>query len=198
MKKLMICFAMLLTLASISMAADATLPKPDAVSEETIYLTEKLSKNYDTLVIKEFSTDGVVYDNVNDEEKTVILQMIPELKTSIYKTLINKLQEKKIFKNASIGNATKNERTVILEGSFSEFNAGNRALKFLIGFGAGKAYIKFKGRLLDASTGKELAIFEDRETGYLGSMTMSSFDTVFPHQAVGIGENISKFLEALY
>lgn len=182
---------------AVSVYATDTLPKPDALSEETIYLTERLSKNYDTLIIKDFSADGVEYSAVNDEEKANIVKMMPVLKANIALTLESELKAKNVFKKI-LTNGVASDKAVILEGSFSEFNAGSRALKFFVGFGAGKVYIKFKGKLLDAATGKELAKFEDRETGYRGSMTMEGYQDLFPHQAKGIGENLAKFLEKLY
>ena len=107
------------------------------------------------------------------------------------------LKAKKLFTNIEINGEPKGN-TVILEGAITEFNAGSRALKFFVGFGAGKAYLKVKGRLVDARSGKELATFVDRETGYRGAVTMESFEDLFPHQAKSLGENISQFIEKLY
>jgi len=197
MKKLLPIVMIVIGCTSFAFAGDSPLPKPEALSEETIFLTQKLSASYDTLLIKEFSSEGVEYSNVNDEEKAKILKMLPLLKSNITLSLEGELKAKKIFKNI-VKNGAANGKTVILEGTFSEFNAGSRALKFFVGFGAGKAYIKFKGKLTDGATGKELAVFEDRETGYRGSMTLESYEDLFPHQAKGIGENLAKFLEKLY
>ena len=197
MKKMLLGLLMVMCCATFANAGDKTLPKPDELSEETIFLTEKLSANYDTLVIKDFSAEGAEYSNVNDEEKAGIVKMLPVLKSNIALTLEAELKEKAIFKTV-VRNDVRKDRAVILEGQFSEFNAGSRALKLFVGFGAGKAYIKFKGRLLDAASGKELALFEDRETGYRGSMTLEGYQDLFPHQAKGIGENLAKFLIKLY
>ncbi len=70
--------------------------------------------------------------------------------------------------------------------------------KYWVGFGAGKTYLKVKGRLLDAKTGKELATFEDQETGFKGVASMESFEELFPHQAQALGQNIGEFVEKLY
>lgn len=186
----------LLLVASVAISAD-TLPKPEALSEETIFITEKLSTNYDTIVIKEFSTEGAEYSRVDDEEKAKITTMTPMLLSNISLTLEGELKGKKLFKNI-VKNGEAKGKAVILEGKITEFNAGSRALKFWVGFGAGKAYLKFKGRLVDAQTGKELANFEDRETGYRGALGMESYQDLFPHQAKSIGENLARFLEKLY
>jgi hypothetical protein len=199
MKKVIFCIMMVLFCGlSMAVAGDKTLPRPEALSEETISLTEKLSANYDTLVIKDFSADGAEYSRVDEEEKAGILKLLPVLKANIALTLEADLKEKKIFKTIVRNDAPDKSKAVILEGQFSEFNPGSKALKFFVGFGAGKSYIKFKGRLLDAASGKELASFEDRETGYRGSMTLEGYQDLFPHQAKSIGENLAKFLTALY
>jgi hypothetical protein len=197
MKTIMLGILMAVCCATFVTAGEETLPKPDELSEETIYLTEKLSARYDTLVIKDFSSEGAEFSRVDDEEKAGILKMMPVLKANLSLTLESELKAKKIFKTV-VRNHGPKERAVILEGQFSEFNAGSKALKFFVGFGAGKAYIKFKGRLLDAASGKELALFEDRETGYRGSMTFEGYQDLFPHQAKGIGENLANFLIKLY
>ena len=197
MKKLILAVMFVLASVMVTMAGDTPLAKPEALSDETIYATEKLSANYDTLLIKDFSTDGVEYSSVNDEEKEKILKMLPLLKSNIALTLEGELKAKNVFKKI-VTNAPASGKVAVLEGNFSEFYAGSRALKFWVGFGAGKAYIKFKGRLLDQASGRELAKFEDRETGYRGAMSMESFEDLFPHQAKSIGENLAKFLEKLY
>lgn len=199
MKKLvMVVFIFIAMLSSVVAFAEETLPKPEALSEETIYITERLSKKYDTLIIKDFSADGAEYSRVNDEEKTTIIKMLPLIKANLALSLEAELKAKKLFKTIVRNDLPESSKAVILEGAFSEFNAGSKAAKFFVGFGAGKVYIKFKGRLIDAATNKELATFEDRETGYRGSMTLEGYESLFPHQAKGIGENLAKFLEKLY
>lgn len=197
MKKILLSIVMLISFATLAGAGDTPLPKPEALSEETIFLTEKISANYDTLVIKDFSAEGAEYSRVNDEEKAGIDKMMPMLMNNIADSLTSELKSKGIFKKI-VRNNDSGGKTIVLEGSFSEFNAGSRALKMFVGFGAGKAYLKFKGCFVDGTTGKELALFEDRETGYLGTMSVLSYEELFPHQAKSIGENLAKFLMALY
>ena len=134
---------------------------------------------------------------VDDEERVKIDAMKPILTKTISESLAMELKAKKLFKNIVI-NGEPTGNAVILEGAITEFNAGSRALKFFVGFGAGKAYLLVKGRLVDAQTGRELATFEDRETGYRGAVGMESYEDLFPHQAKSLGENISQFIEKLY
>jgi len=185
---------------SASLSGSKPLRAPDVLSKENVFLTERLSNNYDTLVIKKFSADSVEYSNVNDEEKVSITRFFPRLQDDVAESLKIALQQKGIFNNVNIakGDVRPNERTVILEGNFTEFNAGNRAVKWLVGFGAGRAYIRVSGRLVDAATGKELANFEEQATGLAGAFSMEDFQTLFPRQAETIGINIADFIAKLY
>ena len=192
-----VCAISLLLPASMLFAADEKpLPKPDVLSEETVSTSAKLS-TYDTIVIRDFKTDGAEYSSIDEEEKPKVDAMKPILVKNVTDSLEMQLKLKKLFKNI-VKNAEPTGKAVIVEGEFTEFNAGNRAVRFWVGFGAGKTYLKVKGRLIDAQTGKELATFVDRETGYKGSMTLESFDSLFPAQAMSIGENLSDFIEKLY
>jgi len=134
---------------------------------------------------------------VNDEEKPKVDAMKPLLAKTVSESLEMELKVRKLFKTI-LRNAEPKGNAVVFEGAFTEFNAGNRAARFWVGFGAGKTYLKMKGRLIDAATGKDLAVFEDRETGYKGVATMEDFEGLFPHQAKSIGENIANFIQKLY
>ncbi len=195
--KTLLCTALAtISLAGAVMAVE-TLPRPGMLSDETIYLTEKLSKNYDTIVIKDYTADKAEYSFVDDKERAVIDKMTPNLIKSIGDSLEAELKSRKLFSKV-VRNGKPTGKAVILEGSIIEFNAGSKALKWFIGYGAGKVYLKGKGHMIDAQSGKELVAYEDRETGYLGSMTVMSFDDVFPIQARSMGENLAKFIEKIY
>ena len=192
----MLVLSLVFIFTGIVFAGDK-LSNPNVLSDETISLTERLSLNYDKIIINEFTAEKPEYNYVDDKEKAVIQKMTPNLLRTITDTCEAELKDKKLFKQIMKGGKPSG-KTVILEGDIIEFNAGSKALKFFVGMGAGKVYLKIKGRLVDSETGKVLAAFEERETGYLGSMTTMSFDDVFPIQAKNIGENIAKFIEKLY
>lgn len=177
-------------------ADEAPLPKPDVLTEEAVMTSKRLS-TYDTIILRDLKVEGAEYSNIDEEEKPKVEAMKPFLVRTVAESLEMELKRRNMFKKIQKNGEAK-QKAVILEGDFTEFNAGNRAVRFWVGFGAGKTYLRMKGRLIDAETGKELATFEDRETGYRGSMTMESFDDLFPHQAKSLGENIANFIEKLY
>jgi uncharacterized 2Fe-2S/4Fe-4S cluster protein (DUF4445 family) len=186
----------LVAVASMAFADEKPLDKPGILNEEAVMTSQRLS-TYDTIVIKDFSTDGVVYDRINDEEKLKVDSMKSLIVKNLTLSLEMELKNKKLFKNIVLNGDAK-EKGVILEGNFTEFNGGSRAMRFFVGFGAGRTYLKVKGHLVDAQSGKELASFEDIESGFKGANTMESLDELFPEQARGLGEHIVEYLEKLY
>jgi hypothetical protein len=183
-------------IGAVAFAGESTLPKPGVLNDESIMTSQRLSA-YDTIVVKDFSTEGVVYDRIDDEEKPRVEAMKPLIVKNLTLSIVAEMKKRKLFKNV-IENGDVKENAVILEGNFTEFNGGSRALRFWVGFGAGKTYLAAKGRLIDAQSGKELASFDDQETGLKGWGSMESLDDLFPHQAKSLGEHIGEFIEKLY
>jgi hypothetical protein len=198
MKRIVLaCIISLLLPVTILCAADEKpLPNPEVLTEETILTGTRLS-TYDTIIIKDFKTEGTEYTNVDAEEKPKVDSMKSMIVKGLSDSLEMELKKRNLFKTIQ-KNAVPTGKALILEGGFTEFNAGNRAVRFWVGFGAGKTYLKAKGRLVDAQTGKELATFVERETGYKGTMTMENFEGLFPSQAMSMGENIADFIQKLY
>jgi hypothetical protein len=197
MKKMMVVTTLVLA-AFISVPAFAgdPLSKPDVLSEETIMTDSKLS-GYDTIVIKDFKMDDVKYSNGDSEEKPKVVAMKPMLVNTVSDSLTAECKLRKLFKTVE-RNVVPKGKAVVLEGEFTEINGGSRALRFWVGFGAGKTYLKVRGHLVDAETGKELATFEERETGYMGAVSMAHFEDLFPNQARSIGANVAEFIQKLY
>lgn len=198
MKRIILAAIIMLAIPfSTLLAADEKpLPNPEVLTEEAVMTGTRLSA-YDTIVIRDFKIDAAEYTNVDAEEKPKIDAIKPLLVKEVGNSLEMELKKRKLFKSIEKNSVPKG-KSLILEGEFTELNAGNRAIRFWIGFGAGKTYLKVKGRLVDAETGRELAAFVDRETGYKGSMTFENFEGLFPSQAVSIGENIAEFIQKLY
>lgn len=192
---LLVAILIFTTTPALILAVD-TLPNPEVLTEEAILTGTRLS-TYDTIIINDFKTEATVYTNVDDEEKPKVDAMKSMLVKGLTDSLELELKKRKLFKTIE-KNTVPTGKALILEGGFTEFNAGNRAVRFWVGFGAGKTYLKAQGHLVDAQTGKELATFVERETGYKGTMTMENFEGLFPSQAMSMGENIAEFIQKLY
>ena len=193
--------AVIVTLCTVvtGFAGDGTLSKPDVLGEENVMLTEKLSKNYDTFIVRDFSTEGAEIVNMNDEEKGKLAEIKPEIVKLLTDSIVKHVKKETAFKTVS-GNTTPKGRAVVLEGKFTRFNAGHGAAKFFLGWVApegAKTNISVSGRLVDSVTGKELATFNDTRSGGEGS-TMGFVGHVYRIQAKDQGEEIAEFIKELY
>ncbi len=188
--------SLLVGMVALSAADEAPLAKPNVLTDETISTGQPLSC-YDTIIIRDLKMDNARYEHVDEETRAKIDAMKPMLNRIYQESLAMELRNRNLFKHIQTGDQA-GGKAVVLEGEIVEFDAGSRALRFWVGFGAGKTYLLLKGRLVDAQTGKELARFEDRETGYKGVMSMEDFEALFPHQAKSLGENVATFIGKLY
>jgi len=188
----------MLVMGAVSLwaAEEVPLAKPDILTEEVVFSSTRLG-DYDTIIIKELMMNNAKYERVDDDERVKIDAMKPMLNRIYQESLEMELRSRKLFKNIHKSEQPAG-KALILETEMIEFNAGSRAMRFWVGFGAGKTYLLISGRLVDAQSGKVLATFVDRETGYKGVASMESFDALFPHQAKSLGENIAVFIEKLY
>lgn len=79
---LVLSMVMLSLGVQIARSDENPLPKPDVLTEEEIFTAQKLS-NYDTLVIRDFTSDDAEYSNVDEEERVKIDAMKPLLSKTI-------------------------------------------------------------------------------------------------------------------
>lgn len=202
MKRLLMVFAAMVMFASTGAgmvsAEDTPLPKPEVLGEETIFTSERLAK-YDTVIVKDFSTAGAEFVNLDDDEKKVVAEITPEIVKNLTDSAIKYLKKSGKFKTVK-GNASPTGKAIVIEGTFTRFNGGIGAAKFFLGFMApegAKTNISVAGRVLDAKTGKELARFADTRSGGEGG-GLGRIKGVMPVQATDEGEEIANFIEKLY
>ena len=186
-------FVFLTTSVPFALADDTPLPKPDVLGEETIYTSKRLS-SYNSFIVRDFPVDGANISNIDKEEQPKFEAMKGKIVNLLSDELVKQLKARKLFKKVQ-RNGKPDAHTLILEGKFTEVDAGNRALKVWVGFGAGKSKLTVKGRILDAATGKELVVFEnDRHA----PMSLANFEEIFLDDTRNLAEDFANFLEKLY
>ncbi len=165
MKKVSLLVFFLLCGALTVFARD-TLPTPQVLGKESIFTVQRLAA-YDTIVVREFSSDGAELANLDDNEKKILEEMKPTIVKNLKESLVKNLKKEGKFGNV-LANGEPKGKTIIVEGKFTRFNGGKGAAKFFPGWMApksGKTNISVAGRLIDAKTGKELATFSDTRSG---------------------------------
>lgn len=201
MKKLLSLAVTLIVLAASAVCLAGTLPKPDKFDEEEILIDTKLGVNYDTIVVKDFSTKGAEIANVDDDEKKLLEGAEKEIVKALADSTVKHLQKKKLFKKVESNGSAKG-KAVILQGKISKFNGGVGAAKFFLGFAAPKSTktnITIEAELVDAATGNVLARIKDIRSGgegnTLGSKNMTK---AFIVQAEDEGEELAEFISELF
>jgi hypothetical protein len=199
MKKIIAGLLLVLSWSVLVHAGDKPLSKPGVLGEEAIALTEKLSANYDTFIVKDFATDGAEIVNMDKDEQEKLKEVKPEIVKSLTENIVKYVKKNTKFAQVSSNDAPAG-KAVILEGKFTKFNAGHGAAKVFLGWMApesSKTNISVSGRLIDAASGKELATFSDTRSGNEGS-SVGFVGIVYKIQAKDEGEEIAKFIKKLY
>lgn len=194
---MLLCFA-LLTGATYSAATDEPLSKPEVLGEETIYTTQHLSR-YDTVIIKDFDISNPELDNIDEEEKNDIEPITASIPKIISSSFVTEMKSKKKFKHVE-NNAGKKGKAVILEGKVTKLSGGHGAAKFFLGFMTPQSlrtHIAVSGRLIDAESGKELAVFNDVKSGVTGA-GMGYLKEILVNLSGDLGRDLAEFVEKLY
>lgn len=158
---LLFVFAVMLPVISF-----AALSEPDVLDDESITTDTPISKNT-VIGIRQFSTDDVEYENVDDEEMHHMKKELKGYQRHLAERLKDSLEDygfkAVILKDKGNGNAG-----VIIEGKITMVNLGSAVGRIMFGFGAGQCGIGAKGKLVDKG-GSELASFEHESTSGLES-----------------------------
>ncbi len=180
-------------LNALALAADKPLPKPGVLGEETIYTSKPLS-NYKALIIRDFPLDQAVLKNMNDEELSRFQALKPKLVELLSEEFAKRMQSKKLFDRVG-RNGDTGPQTLILEGGVSKIDVGNRALKFWVGFGAGKSTLTLYGKLIDGATNEVLAVFEN---DYHDKFSLAEMERIFDEDTKNFAKDLVEFIEKLY
>lgn len=191
--------ALLLLTAGAALAAD-TLSKPGKFDEEDIITSERLGK-FEHVVVKDFVIDGAELVNMDEDEKKLFEEGKKDIVRTFTESIVKNLKDKTKFKSVEANKSAKG-KTLLIKGKFYQFNGGNGAAKFFLGFMApksAKTNIGIEAELIDAASGKPVAKIKDIRAGGEGASAASRFIVkVFKIQADDEGSELAEFIEELY
>jgi hypothetical protein len=192
-KRMLPALISLALIFSLSWAQEKTLSKPGVLDSEEILTGQPLSR-YKTVIIRDFGFEKTRYENFNKEEMERFTPLKPSLVSLLSDEFVRKLKAENLFEKVERGGEPSQD-AIVLEGQFTKIDAGNRALKFWVGFGAGKSTVEVKGRLIEAATGRELALFiQDRHS----PASMSDLEAVLSSDTKNLAQDLAKFIVKLY
>lgn len=151
-------------------------------------------KDYRIVVVKLFK---VTEPGVNDEEDR---KLAAEMPAYLQTELVRRLRDTGLFTrvvNASETDYTPgSEKTLVLDGEITRLAAGSRALRYLVGFGAGRSKAQSEMRFLDGQTEAVLMVTADRGVAAYGIFGGDSRDHL-RESFDDMARNVGKFLVRL-
>jgi len=173
-------------------AATDPLVAPNDLMSEELNTTERFRK-YNSVGIKPFSTEGVMYGSTNPEEKPEMDAFCKSANMYFIKGFSDEMKDNFYKKYGTVDNDDEARNyDLIIEGKFVEIDRGNAAGRF---WGTGGATrVTIRGTMTETATGKVVAKFGDSKigTGSLGSMLL------LQNNCVELGGNLSDFLAEVY
>ncbi len=123
-------------------------------------------KGYPVVVVKQFK---VTEPELNDTEDQKLAAEIPSF---LQGELVRRLREGGLFTrvvNASETDYTPGaEKALLLEGEITRLAPGSRALRYFVGFGAGRSKAQAETRFVDAQSGQPVMVIADRRVAAYG------------------------------
>src|SRR6266849_6778921 len=151
-------------------------------------------KDFQIVVVKQFK---VTEPELNDEEDK---KLAAEMPSYLQAELVRRLRESGLF--ARVINASETDyspggdKALVLDGEITRLAPGSRALRYVVGFGAGRSKAQSEMRFVDAQTAKVLMVTADRSVAAYGIFGGDSRDH-FRESFDDMARNLAKFLVRL-
>ena len=111
----------------------------------------------------------VTEPELNDAEDR---KLAAEMPSFIQGELVRRLRESGLFTRIVNANETDYtpgaEKTLMLEGEITRLAPGSRALRYFVGFGAGRSKTQAETRFVDAQSGQPVLVIADRRVAAYG------------------------------
>ena len=123
-------------------------------------------KDYQVVVVRQFK---VTEPELNDEEDRKLAAEMPPF---FQAELVRRLRESGLF--AKVINASEreyapgSEKALVLEGEITRLAPGSRALRYLVGFGAGRTKAQTEMHFVDPQAGSVVLVTADRRAAAYG------------------------------
>ena len=149
---------------------------------------------YSVIVVDRFP---VAASELNDDEdKTMAAAMTPYFQSE----LVRRLRETGLFARvvnlAETSFTPGSEKTLRLEGAITRFDPGSRALRYIVGFGAGRSKAQAELKFVDPQSGQTVMVTADRRVAAYGVFGGDSEDHL--KESFGdIARDLGKFLVRL-
>jgi hypothetical protein len=123
-------------------------------------------KRYTVILVDRFTVPASLVRDADDQKAAAVFPV------ALQSELVTRLRATGLFDrvvNLSETQAPAGEYTALrLEGTVTKLDPGSRALRYMVGFGAGATKAQAETRLVDVQTGKVMVVTADRREAYFG------------------------------
>jgi hypothetical protein len=126
-------------------------------------------RNYSCIEVEKFAVDRETQGEKKEERAASIPD---EILASLQRKIVTEISKEKLISQVvTAGGGGCTGSTLVLGGKVSDFRKGNKALRYIIGFGAGKRKFEVESYVKDKSNGNTLIekkISDSKSGGWLG------------------------------
>jgi len=156
------------------------------------FLQEFRLEDYSRLVVEPLDTSAAALPPKDENTYEPVVNVLKKPDSTILSQL-QRVLKGKLDVSAQKPDSASPEKTLLLRGKVADIHPGSRAARYWGGFGAGAAWVKINGEIVDAKTASVLLRFEQQRVGSMGAFG-GSYDGLLTDCVVEIGRDIGRLL----
>lgn len=153
-------------------------------------VTKQEYPRYTALLIKSPSLDRAIISDMNEDERKSYEENKDKYCNTFMDEVFTNVSKEKIFAKIDKVSSTE-ENPLTLDCAFTCFDAGNRAMRYFLGWGAGKTKVEMQCKLLDS---KGLLKAETEQEDVWGPFRLSAPETYFSDFIASLGDDFANFV----
>jgi len=156
------------------------------------FLQEFHLQDYSRLVVEPLDSSATKLPPKDENTYIPVVTLIKAADTIVLTEVERTVKDSLAVSAKTTGDAP-TEKALLLRTKLAEVNAGSRALRYWVGFGAGSAWVKIDGELVDAKTSNVLLKFEQRRVAAMGAFG-GDYNAMLNDCVVQIGRDTGRLL----
>ena len=149
--------------------------------------------NYSKVLILPIDSSTVPLPDKSDNTYEPLTKMIGHVDQTFREGLTEGLKGSNIIALESSASPTSKTGVLIIQAKVFEMNPGSRALRYFIGFGAGKTVVGIQGEVIDALSGQVQLKFKHARASSMGGFG-GDYEKFLSDDTRDVGEDIGKML----
>ena len=156
------------------------------------FLKEFRLQNYSRLVVEPLDTSATQLPPKDENTYQPVMGVLKKTDSILLTEIAQKLKGQVEVTDQKPDAASMNQ-TILLRGKVADIHPGSQAARYWAGFGAGSAWVKINGEIVDAKSNDVLLRFEQQRVGAMG-MFGGSYNGLLTDCVVEIGRDIGRMI----